>query len=221
MTSFLLAVALAAAINPTGHWEGAVDTPQGSVTFEVDLATINGALGGAITVRSQHVSGLPLTKVVVDGWSITFGARSDQLLAATIAEDGKTMSGTFTMDAYSFPFTLTRIGEARIEPLPTSAPIAKELEGTWNGTLTGAAAEIHLVLTMSNEPDGMARATMVNVDEGGLRLPMRITQHASTISLTTSVVDGSFEGELSAKGELVGTYRQSGMAVPLTFHRGR
>jgi hypothetical protein len=33
------------------------------------------------------------------------------------------------------PFSLTRTGDPRIEAPATSAPIGKELEGIWNGTL--------------------------------------------------------------------------------------
>src|SRR5215831_10758638 len=116
MTSMVFAIAVAAVINPAGHWEGTLDTPQASIAFQVDIVRQDGQLAGAISIPQQRTNGLPLTKIVVDGAAITFSARSDQLLAATIAEDGKTMTGTFTMDAYSFPFTLTRTGDATLAP---------------------------------------------------------------------------------------------------------
>src|SRR5579871_5680251 len=208
MTSLLLALSVAALVNPSGHWEGTLETPQASVAFQVDIVQQDGALAGAITIPQQRLTALPLTKIVVDGASITFGARSDQLLAATIDPDGKTMAGTFTMDAFSFPFTLTRTGDAALAPPPLSAAVAKELEGTWHGALGDGAQEIHVLLTMNNRPDGSAVATIVNLDEGGLRLPVVVSRSGSTVTIASHVVESSFTGELTAKGEIVGTFRQ-------------
>ena len=35
------------------------------------IARVDGAFAGAITIPQQHVKGLPLTKLVVDGLSLT------------------------------------------------------------------------------------------------------------------------------------------------------
>jgi hypothetical protein len=219
MTSLIFAIAFAAAINPAGHWEGTLDTPQASIPFQVDIAQQDGGLAGAISIPQQRTNGLPLTKIVVEGASITFGARSDQLLAATIAEDGKTMAGTFTMDAYSFPFTLTRTGDATLAPLPASAAVGKELEGTWHGSLGDGGQEIHVVLAIANRGDGSAIATIVNEDEGGLRLPVVVSKTGSTVTIQSHVVESSFSGEMKGSGEIVGTFRQGATEVPMTFHR--
>jgi hypothetical protein len=122
--------------DPSGHWEGTLEAPGMNVSFQVDLAkNRTGRLGGTITVPAQHVKGLPLTKVVVDGVSVAFGARADQLLNGILSADGKSMSGTFTLDGFSVPFSITRTGDALIEAPPRSEPITKELEGSWTGTL--------------------------------------------------------------------------------------
>ena len=225
MTSVFAAVAVAAAVaaappsvDPSGHWEGAVNAPSTAVAFQVDIArTASGALAGAITIPSQHLNELPLAKIAVDGASIVFGAREDQLLEAAI--DGDKMAGTFSFSTMSLPFTLTRTGDARLSPPPTSAHIPSELEGTWRGALDDGGSALDLVLTMTNQPDGTAVGTIVNLSEGGLRIPIVITRNASTITLESRAVEGTFTGELTPAGELKGTFRQGAAAVPLTFTR--
>lgn len=219
MTAIFCALALAAAIDPSGHWVGTVDTPQTRVAMQVDIARINGQLVGAITIPQQHLAGLPLTQISVDGSTITFGARADQLMQATIGDDGKTMTGTFSVETFSFPFTLTRTADATLAERPTSAPFAKELEGTWHGTLGDTGRELHLVLTMVNRPDGSAVATIVNLDEGGLQLPVVVSRSGSAVTIESHVVESSFDGRLTASGELAGTFHQGAFSVPLTFRR--
>jgi hypothetical protein len=220
MTSMFAVLMLVAAVDPSGHWEGTLDAPSTPVAFQVDFArTGAGVLAGAITIPAQHIIGLPLTKVSVDGASITFGAREDQLLAGEI--EGASMSGTFTMGPMSIPFTLTRTGDAKLEPAPTSPRIGAELEGTWDGTLDDTAAAMHLRLTMTNQADGRATATMINLDEGGLQIPLAISRDASTITLESRAVPGTFTGTLNAAGELEGTFQQGAFSVPLTFRRSK
>ena len=218
MASFFIALALVAAVSPSGHWEGALETPQARVAFQVDFAQTNGELAGAISIPQQRIKGLPLTKISVDGASITFGARSDQLLAATIADDGKTMAGTFTMETFAFPFTLTRTGEATLSPPPVSAGVPKALEGTWHGAL-GDGPTLRLLLTIDSRADGSTLATIVNLDEGGLRLPVVVSAHGAAVTIESHVVESSFSGELNARDEIVGTFRQGAAEIPLVFHR--
>jgi hypothetical protein len=61
---------------------------------------------------------------------------------------------------------------------------------------------------------------MVNLDEGGLEIPVAIEQKGSNVALTTTVVPGSFSGALNDSGtELAGTYREGAQVIPLTFRR--
>jgi hypothetical protein len=127
------------------------------------------------------------------------------------------MSGTYAMAGATLPFDLTRTGNARIEPPVKSAPIGKELEGTWNGTLD-VDGGLRLALKMSNHSDGAASGTIVNLDQGGLEIPVAIAQKGSGVTLVSNVVEGSFSGALNAEGtELAGTWTQGPAALPLTF----
>ncbi len=219
MSVLVVAVAFAASISPSGHWEGTVDTPQASIAIQVDIEESGGVLAGAMSVPSQHLQGLPLTKIAIDGATLTFSARSDQPMEARLSEDGKSMAGTFSMPPYAFPFTLTRTGRAQIAPQPASPRVGPDLEGAWIGTLGDRNANMRLVLTIRNDTDGMARGDIVNLDEGGLRIPVAIAQQGATVTLESPVVAGSFTGSIDPNGALVGAYRQDGAELPLTFTR--
>lgn len=219
MTSVLLALAVAASVNPAGHWEGSVETPQGNIAFQIDLAGSTGAMVGAITIPSQRLRALPLTTITVDGATLIFGARTDQLLEARVADDGQSMTGTFRLATYAFPFALSRTGDARLTPAPASPRVGAELEGTWRGTLADTGGDLHVVLTVHNDADGFARAEIVNLDEGGLRIPLAIAQTAAAVTFESPAVEGSFAGSLTASGELAGTFRQNGAELSLTFRR--
>src|SRR5207253_11486528 len=130
------------------------------------------------------------------------------------------LSGDYTQLGYTMPFSLTRTGAPRNEARVKSAPIAKELEGTWNATLESNGVGRQLVLTLSNQPDGTASGNILNVEEG-LEIPIAaITQKASSLTLDIRAIGGSYSGALDAQGtELAGTLTQGPRAVPLTFRR--
>jgi hypothetical protein len=161
-----------------------------------------------------------LTKVVVDGASIAFHARTDQPFSAVLSADSTSMTGSYSLEGHSLSFSATRVGEPRLATPVTSAPIAKELEGIWTGALGGDGVGPRLVLTLSNQSNGTASGRLINLDEGELEIPVAIAQKGSNVALTTTVVLGSFSGSLNDSGtELAGTYREGAQAIPLTFRR--
>jgi hypothetical protein len=217
------------AIDPSGHWTGAVhvpafdQNPAREVSIEVDLAKNgSGALAGTFSQPATGAKGLPLSTVAVDGDSIAFAiTASDGGLFRGTLSDATTMSGKFvtTQGGHAIPFSLTRTGDARIAPTPHSAPIGKELEGTWNGTLEVGGKSLRLVLKMANHADGSATGTMLSVDNGGLEIPIALTQTSAHLTVDVAAVGGSYVGVLNADATLVGTWTQGPVSLPLTFTR--
>jgi hypothetical protein len=206
-------------VDPSGHWKGSVEIPGQTLPFEIDLAkdTKGGFVG---TLTGTGVRNLPLIKVAVTGRSVTLQASAEEPYKGELSADGKTISGTVVLSGYSLPLDFTRTGDARIEPPPTSEPIGKEFEGTWEGTLSANKGLLRLALTMKNQPGGRATGHVVSVDEGGLIIPIVITQEGSRVSYVSTAVPGSWAGALSADGnELVGTFTQGPASLPLTFRR--
>lgn len=227
-TSFVAALVLLVAPSaraqvahaPSGHWRGIIEVPGMEVEFEVDLVrNAEGAFGGTISVPAQALKGLPLQKVSVDGSTVTFFARTDQLFALTLSADGTSMAGDMTIGGNPLRASLTRTGDPQVHAPAKSAAVSAALAGRWQGTL-GIERTLRLVLTISNHSDGTASGTIVNLDEGGVTIPIVVKESAAAVTLESTVVASSFTGTLSAEaGELAGTFTQGTLVVPLTFRR--
>jgi hypothetical protein len=222
-----VAVYAQVAPDPSGHWVGGIETPEGSISVVVDLAKgQDGQLGGTIGVPPQNLRGFPLVIESAEGRAITFrfrGAPGNRVFQGVLAEDGSSLSGDFTQSGFTMHFALTRTGAAQIDPPIKSAPIAKELEGPWSATLEGTnqnGTTRQVILTLSNEPDGSSTGSVVNAGEG-LEIPIAsIRQDASTLTLDLRAVGGSYSGKFNAEGtEIVGTFIQGTAVLPLTFRR--
>lgn len=215
------------AIDPSGHWEGAIAAPTMDVKIELDLAKDGkGVMAGTFGSPTQSVKGLPFSTVAVDGTGVTLELRTSSggTFHGVVSEDGKSIAGNFASrdGQYSLPFTVTRTGDARITPAPKSAPIGEALEGTWNGTLEADGKTERLVLRMANQPGGFATGTIVDLDGSGVEIPIGMSQKGSNVTIEIPSVGASYAGVLNAAGtEITGTWTQGqGPAVlTLTFRR--
>ena len=208
--------------DPSGHWVGTVNLPTMEIAIEVDFVkSASGLFSGTLSTPPQKVFGLPLSKVDVTATSIAFAARTDQSFAGALSADGNTIAGAYSMEDYLFAFTLTRMGTATIYPVRSSAPIAKNLEGTWNGTLAANGIRMRIVLKLANHANGTSTGTLTNLDEGSLVIPIAtITQKGSSLTLGFEAVEGSYTSTLSADHtELTGTWTQGVSSGPMTFRR--
>jgi hypothetical protein len=216
------------AVDPSGHWEGAIEAGGMAVPVVIDLTkNSKGELAGTFGQPSEQLTGLPLANISVDGRSVSFqikgGGAGERAFKGTLAADGTSMTGDFSSHKVgTVPFALTRTGDPKIEATPRSPAIARELEGTWNGTLDLNGIPLRLILTMANQPDGSAIGSFLSVDEG-LEIPITtITQKASSVTIDVKAVHGSYTGALNPAGtELVGTLTQGAGSMPVTFRRAQ
>ncbi len=218
-----------APIDPSGHWTGAIHVPPfngaGSreVAVEIDLTTnAAGVLGGTFTQADQGVKGLPLSNVSRDGRTVSFEIKANGggVFRGT-QSDATSISGEFvtTQGGFNIPFDLKRIGDARIAPAPKNPPIGKELEGTWNGSIDVGGKPERLVLKMSNLSDGTSTGTIQDVDGSNVEIAVAMTQKASNLTIDLAVVSASYTAVLNPDNELVGTWTQGPLSLPLTFKR--
>jgi hypothetical protein len=211
------------AAGAAGPWQGAIQAPSGNlVSFEVDLIRNGDAFTGTVNMPEQRIAGLPLLEVSVDAAAVRFFARADQRFEGTLAADGESISGDFAMAGVTAPFMLKRAGDARILAAPRSPAIGKELEGEWRASATANGVPIRVVLMLANGSDGLSTARLVNVNEGGLQLPLTIEQNGAAIALASTVVPSSFAGTLSDdRTEITGSWTQGPSILPLTFRKER
>ena len=73
--------------------------------------------------------------VTMDGKTVTFQARTDQVFRGALSDDGVWIVGEFSIQGFTPPFTLKNVGPARMPAPLTSAPISRELAGRWVGAL--------------------------------------------------------------------------------------
>jgi hypothetical protein len=222
VVSLLIApTARAQAVDASGHWEGTISTPMGEMLFHVDLSkNAKGDVIGTYSRPDNNLAGLPLTRVTLDGRAIGFVLTGNTIFEGVLHADGNTISGDVTAPIGTAPFTMTRTGEAVFAPTPKNSSVSRELEGTWNGTLSLQGENLRLLLRIANQADGTATSTIISVDRGGLELTLGMTQKASVLTFNSPVIGGDFfTGALNAAGELAGTFTQGPMTAPLTFVR--
>jgi len=214
-------------VDPSGHWDGGIQTPEMSISIQVDLTRDrSGQLVGTISVPPQNLKGFPLVMESADGQKISFrfkGVAGNRVFQGVIADDGESIRGEFIQGGFTMPFALSRQGAAQIDTPIRSAPISKELEGPWSATLEGTyqnGIPRKILLTLSNEPDGTSTGTVFNPGDG-LEIPIAsITQDAANVTLDLRAVSGSYSGKVNREGtELVGTFIQGTTVLPLTFRR--
>ena len=100
-----------------------------------------------------------------------------------------------------------------------SSLLGQDITGTWQGTLK-ADRDLRTVLKISKADSGGLKAVLYSIDQGGQGIPASsITLDGANVKMSIEMVDGKYEGKLSADGSLItGTWTQ-GNPLPLILKR--
>jgi hypothetical protein len=223
--ALLAAGTLLAQDGPRGHWTGAIELPNQSLSVEVDIDKVADAWIGAISIPAQNSIGIPLSGISqTDGkWVFHIkGGPGDPTFKGAISTDGNTLSGDFTQGDASFPFKLARSGDPKIEAAKPSPALASEFLGTWEGALETGGPTLRLILKLSNE-GSESKGLLISVDQGGVEIPVStIGQDGSKLTLDVKMVGGLFKGELAKdKSSLNGTWSQNGNDLALSLKKAK
>jgi hypothetical protein len=213
-----------ASVDPSGHWEGTVQLPNAPLVIEVDVTrNAKGELAATFAQPSAGVKGFPFSKVEIVGRRLTMVLKAGEqpsTFTGTLSEDGKSIAGDAEQAGEKTTFTLTRVGNAKVVPLPKSTHIPTALEGRWYGALDVNGKAMRMIITLANQPDGRATGTVMSPDGSGIEIPIGITVTDAHISLDVPSVGASFAGTLSqGAAEISGRWSQQGTALSLTFRR--
>jgi hypothetical protein len=200
---------------------GTISVQGKDLRLDVDLVAKADRWEGAAGFPDMNAKGLPLSPITVQGEAVTFsvkGAPGDPTFKGTLSKDSKTLAGDFTQGPVSGTFTLAWKGEAKLEAPPKNAPLTKDFEGAWEGSLEVNGATLRLNLKLTNQ-DGGATGTLISVDQGGAEIPLNsIVQTDAHLKFTVPAIGGSYEGDLK-DSQITGTWTQGPGSMPLNLKR--
>jgi hypothetical protein len=226
MTSLLapfLAVLLLIPTGPdpiAGIWTGDITTPGRSLELVIHMtSTGKNTWTGSIDTPSQKSFGIPLSSVQFDGHELI--AQCDVTKAtwtATLQDGGTELHGTWRQRGASLPLNCTR------SPSPASIPppLARELIGTWEGTLDVGVVQLRLVIGLQRNSPTTVAGYMVSPDQSPEQIPIGRVDWVSdrTVRILIGSIAASFDATLSPSNDtLAGTFTQGGAPFELSLSR--
>jgi hypothetical protein len=206
---------------PAGHWEANI-TGDGSQRIRVSLDLAKNAKSewiASMGLPSDNKTGLVVKDVVVNGKSVKFVAL--ELMSApfdlTVGPEGN-MKGTISGPGAQ-PVEFKRTGEAKVELIPSSPAVSKELEGDWEGSLKSPNGAFRMVFHFKNQPDKTVMTTFDTAN--ATNLPLNdVKQTGQKVEFGMRIAHGTFQGTLNKEGtELSGQFTHEENSVPLTLRK--
>ncbi|MGB3862108.1 MAG: serine hydrolase domain-containing protein, partial [Candidatus Aminicenantaceae bacterium] len=115
-----------------GHWEGSIDIPGMTLEVDIDFRTNeDGSWEGDISIPAQKAKDVPLTNINVLGKDVSFfisGVPGDPTFKGTFSADGTKITGDFTQNKQTFPFSLGREASPVIKAKEAIADFDKIIE---------------------------------------------------------------------------------------------
>lgn len=218
--ALLFASLACAQTGPDGHWEGVLTADNNrEIGVTLDLAK-NAKLEwiASMGIPSEDLTGLVVVGVVVNGNSLKF-VGAELMMAKfdlTLVPDGR-MKGTITNGQSSRPFEFKRTGEAKVELIPASPAVSRELEGDWEASIAPPNGGRQLVFHFKNQPDGTVAATIGDDP----RLPLNnVKQAGQKVEFGLKIGHASFEGTMNKGGtEIAGQMIHDTNRMPLTLRK--
>jgi hypothetical protein len=173
---------------------------------------------------SPQASGLVVMDLVVEGKSVKFMALEMMMTKFDLALNASgSLRGTYTVrTGASFPVEFKRTGEAKVELIPASPAVSKELEGDWEGSLHAPNGVLFpLVFHFKNQPDKTVAATMDSPDRNAMAMPLNdVKQTGQKVEFGLKIAQSAFQGALNPEGtELAGQFTNERGSTPLTLRK--
>jgi hypothetical protein len=211
------------------RWDGMVQLPGREVGLVVDLAQdAQGQWTGSAILPNLGVKGAPLSDISVKDSAVAFtlkGALGGVKLNGNLTADGA-LAGSFEQGGNTASFTLRKAGPPQVEPPRQSTPVAKEMEGDWEGDMMAIDHNVHVRLSLANRADGKVDGKADGQATGKLFLKGRrevnlevamVTQESDLLTLEVPEASLIYDGRLRG-GEISGTWQQGPFEFALVLH---
>ena len=221
---FLPMLVAGSGLAQSGHWEGKIQAPGHEMSVSADLnKNEKGEWVGSFGMPEQKLTGMALSNIAVTDKTVAFevaGVPGKPIFDGKLSDDGKSLAGTLNQGAATFPFTMKRTGEARVEVAAKSTALAKEFQGDWEGVID-SGRPLRIVLHLTQAADGTGSGSIDSPDQNANGIGITtITQAGKNLKFEIKVIQGSFAGDLNADGtEIKGMWAQGPSSVPLIFKR--
>jgi hypothetical protein len=224
MCALLFFAALACAQESLeGHWEGALKIDNREIGISLDLAK-NAKLEwiASMGLPSEKMTGLVVMNVAAHDKSVSFVAVELQMAKCdlTLSSDSS-MKGVISTPQGPVPIEFKRTGEAKVELIPASPAVSKELEGDWEGSLQMPNRAVRIIVHFKNQPDKTVSATIDTPDSGGMGLPLNnVKQAGPKVEFGVKIAHANFQGTLNQEcTELAGQFSHEENHGPLTLRK--
>ena len=209
--------------SPEGHWEGSLIMNNREIGVSLDLGkNAKSEWIASMGLPSQNMAGLVVMDVTVNDKSVNFVAVELQMAKfnLTLGPDG-IMKGGISMPQGPVPIEFKRTGEAKVELIPASPAVSKELEGDWEGSLQMGNQTVRIAVHFKNQPDNTVAATFGNLDSGAMPVPLNdVKQTGSKVEFGVRIAHGAFQGTLNPEGtELPGQFTHDANSMSLTLRK--
>jgi len=209
-----------------GDWEGTLHIGQGQLRLVLHIYKTGGTYSATLDSIDQGATGIPVPMLSANGRSIHVSMPAlDIDYHGTLNADGTAMSGSFKQLKQSARLTLTRTAEPdtveQINPDEFTPRPDSDLQGPWQGTLTVGKMQLRLNLKIAETSPENFKALMDSVDQGAMNMPVTsLTYQKPEVHFVMTMIGGDFVGNLNnADDRIVGTWKQRGTKLPLTFER--
>ena len=223
----LFASLVCAQAGPDGHWEGSFTVNNREVGVSLDLAkNAKSEWIASMGLPPEQATGLVVMNVAVNGKSVKFVAVELQMATfdLTLGPDGR-MKGTMSAPQGPMstqgpmPVELKRTGEAKVELIPRSPAVSKDLEGDWEGSIQSPNGAFRLVFHFKNQPDHTVAATIDSNNAVGMPLN-NVKQTGQKVEFGMKIAGGTFQGNLNKEGtELALQMIHEADSTPLTLRK--
>jgi uncharacterized protein (TIGR03435 family) len=120
----------------------------------------------------------------------------------------------------ALPVILGLAHTAQVHAQATAENPAKDITGTWQGTLS-VGRDLRIVIKVSKADGDGYKGLFYSIDQSGDSVPApKITLDGTTVKMSIAVMGGTYEGKLSADGKTItGNWSQGPSPMPLNLTR--